>query len=411
MNRNKQQALRVAILGFFLGAVGLSPLILTSTASAQCGPAGPAGARNTAFGTGALISNTNITGCANSASGAFALFSNTTGYEDSASGVFALGNNTTGSDNAADGAYGLYSNITGYQNTASGAYALLSNTRGAGNTASGAYALLSNTRGNDNTAFGAAALYSNITGHENSASGFGALYSNTTGYFNTASGAYALISNTTGFGNTASGYEALLSSTTGASNIGIGYFAGSNIVAGSDNIDIGNSGTSDESNTIRIGTQGTQSATYIAGISAAQVTGNVVEVNSNGQLGIAMSSARYKHDIHDMGNASAGLMKLRPVTFRYKSDPSYTLQYGLVAEEVAKVYPALVTRGPDGKVQSVRYLELTALLLNQLQKQQREIDALKQQNASINALSARLAALEQQARTAYPVSVDSLARK
>jgi hypothetical protein len=156
-------------------------------------------------------------------------------------------------------------------------------------------------------------------------------------------------------------------------------------------------------------------------------------VTSSRQLGVAFSSARYKRDIREMGNASAGLMKLRPVSFRYKSDPSGTLQYGLVAVEVARVYPELVVHGTDGKLQSVRYLEFTALLLNELQKhsnqlqkqttqlqtqtkqlriqdnqlqaqaretqdltqrletkdrqlaaQQREIDALKQKDASIN---------------------------
>jgi len=158
------------------------------------------------------------------------------------------------------------------------------------------------------------------------------------------------------------------------------------------------------------------------------------------------SSARYKRDIRDMGAASAGLTKLRPVSFRYKDDPSGTLQYGLVAEEVERVYPELVIRGPDGKVQSVRYLEFTTLLLNELQKQnsqmqkqanelkkqteetrelaqrletkdqqlaaqQREIDALKQKDGSLNALSERLAALEQQVRIATPQGLRSLARK
>jgi len=118
-------------------------------------------------------------------------------------------------------------------------------------------------------------------------------------------------------------------------------------------------------------------------------------------------------------------MKLRPVSFRYKNDPSGTLQYGLVAEEVERVYPELVVHGTDGKVQSVRYLEFTALLLNELQKldermqtkdrqiaaQQREIDTLKQQNASINALSERVAALEQQVQTATSASPRSFASK
>jgi hypothetical protein len=77
-----------------------------------------------------------------------------------------------------------------------------------------------------------------------------------------------------------------------------------------------------------------------------------VVVNSSGRLGIVMSSARYKHDIRNMGGASIKLMELRPVTFRYNSDPTGTLQYGLVAEEVAKVYPELVVYGSKGQVRN-----------------------------------------------------------
>jgi hypothetical protein len=121
---------------------------------------------------------------------------------------------------------------------------------------------------------------------------------------------------------------------------------------------------------------------------------------------------RFKRDIHDIGNASRGLMRLRPVSFRYKSDPRASLQYGLVAEEVARVYPELVSRGADGKVQSVRYLEFTALLLNELQKQQtklaaqqREIDALKKKDASINALSERWRHLSSRCPSQSPVAL------
>jgi endosialidase-like protein len=267
------------------------------------------------------------------------------------------------------------------------------------------------------TAFGEAALQSNTTGLDDSAFGYVALSSNTTGSFNTANGAGALQFNTMGDGNTASGISALEFSTTGSSNIGLGFEAGNNITTGSNNIDIGNTGLN-ESNTIRIGTQGTQRKTFIAGISGSGVTGSVVEVTSNGKLGVVLSSARYKRNIRDMGNVSTRLMKLRPVTFRYKNDPSGTLEYGLVAEEVQRVYPNLVTYGPDGKVQSVRYLEFIALLLNELQKQdhqlaaqQREIDALKHKDASINALSERLTALERQVQTASSQGLHSLASK
>ena len=104
---------------------------------------------------------------------------------------------------------------------------------------------------------------------------------------------------------------------------------------------------------------------------------------------VCLNAPRYKRDIHDIGGASAGLMKLRPVSFRYKNDPSGTLQYGLVAEEVARVYPELVVHGTDGKVQSVRYLEFTALLLDELQKQTAKIAA---QQREIDALSKRMSA-------------------
>ena len=75
-------------------------------------------------------------------------------------------------------------------------------------------------------------------------------------------------------------------------------------------------------------------------------------------------------------------MKLRPVTFRYKEDPAGTLQYGLIAEEVARLYPELVIRGADGRVQSVRYSMLTGMLLNELKQQQQEINKLSARTAS-----------------------------
>jgi Chaperone of endosialidase len=115
--------------------------------------------------------------------------------------------------------------------------------------------------------------------------------------------------------------QALGNNTTGGTNIGVGYKAGFNLTTGSNNIEIGSLGLAAESKTIRIGTQGTQTATYIAGVFASSVAGSAVVVSNTGKLGIVTSSARFKRDIHDMGGSSSGLMKLRPVTFRYKNDP------------------------------------------------------------------------------------------
>jgi hypothetical protein len=113
----------------------------------------------------------------------------------------------------------------------------------------------------------------------------------------------------------------------GNNNIGLGIAAGSDLTTGSNNIDIGNAGNAAEAGTIRIGTPGVQGKTFIAGIVGSAVTpADSVVVSSTGQLGIVVSAARYKRDVHDMGHASDGLMKLRPVTFRYKEDHNGELQ-------------------------------------------------------------------------------------
>jgi len=197
---------------------------------------------------------------------------------------------------------------------------------------------------------------------------------------------------------------ALQGMTSGSFNIGIGYDAGENVTGGLYNIDIGSYGLPADNSVIRIGlTGGVQSATYIGGITGVPVTGVDVVVNSNGQLGVAASSNRYKTDIHDMGTDSEAILALRPVSFRYKPeiDPKGTPQYGLVAEEVEKVSPDLVVRDEKGQAFTVRYSAVNAMLLNEFRKehqrvedQQKEIEALKARLDQIDALSARLDALE-----------------
>jgi hypothetical protein len=183
------------------------------------------------------------------------------------------------------------------------------------------------------------------------------------------------VSNTSGSGNTAVGTNALVSNTTGSGNIALGDFSGFNLKSGSGNIYLGSDGgAATESNTIRLGQS--QTRTFIAGVAGTHISGSQVVVNGAGQLGILASSARYKRDINPMGARSRGLFQLRPVTFRFKQDPERTRQYGLIAEEVAKVYPELVMRRSDGAVESVQYHELIPMLLNELQRQQRELTAL-----------------------------------
>jgi hypothetical protein len=214
-------------------------------------------------------------------------------------------------------------------------------------------------------------------------------------------GANAGGSNTNGSNNSFFGEMAASANSTGSGNIVIGSVAGLNLVTGNNNIYLANAGA-EESNTIRIGTEGTQTATFIAGINGVNVNpSSSVVVNSSGQLGIIVSSRRFKKDIRSMGDASSNLMRLRPVTFLYR--PEYaagdqTLQYGLIAEEVAKVYPDLVSFGTDGKPQTVRYHLLSTMLLNEVQKQESHIlsqtQQLKSQAQQIADLENRLRRLE-----------------
>ena len=341
------------------------------------------GSGNTAIGFDALYNNT--TGGDNTANGVEALFSNTTGGGNTAVGAQALSSNTTGIQNTALGDLALDSNTTGGLNTACGLGALSFNTTGSDNVACGDSAMGFNTTGSFNTAIGTFALSNNISGtkntatgfealgggNNNTADGFQALESNDTGNFNTASGEGALTNNTSGSNNAALGQNALVSNTTGSSNVAIGSHAGSNLTTGSNNIDIGNPGIATEAGIIRIGTVGTQTATFIAGISVSAIAGGAVVVNNKGRLGVASSSQRFKDEIKPMEKASEAVLALRPVTFRYKPevDPERAPQFGLVAEEVEKVNPALVTRDAQGKVYTVRYEAVNAMLLNEFLKE------------------------------------------
>jgi hypothetical protein len=350
--------------------------------------------RNTATGTSALLHNT--AGNLNTATGGQALFFNTTGFFNTATGFDALGSNISGHDNTANGVGALESNTHGFQNTAigvdalansrnasnntaTGFEALLFNT-GNNNTATGAFALVGNTTGSRNTACGEEALSSNTSGFNNTAIGMRALNSATTAHGNTATGAGALLSDNTGQSNTANGQNALSNNTSGSSNIALGINAGRALTTGSNNIDIGNAGVMGESGTIRIGTAGTHTATFIAGISGNTLArGVAVFVNANGELGTMLSSARFKEAIKPMDKASEAILALQPVTFRYKPelDAEGIPQFGLIAEDVEKVNPDLVVRDENGDLSGVRYEAVSAMLLNEFLKEHRKVQEQK----------------------------------
>jgi Chaperone of endosialidase len=309
-----------------------------------------------------------------------------------AENVSALNPSTTGSNNTAHGWFSLFSNTTGSFNTATGDAALSSNTTGSNNTANGLGALLSNTTGSANTATGNFALAGNTAGG------------------NTANGASALVSNTLGQNNTAVGVNALSSNATGSFNVALGSFAGGDLTIGDDNIDIGNSGFAGENGTIRIGEDIRQLRTlqtFIAGI-RGRTTGNAdaipVLIDSLGQLGTASSSRRFKKEIKPMDSASEAILAFKPVTFHYKSDKRDTPQFGLIAEEVAKVNPDLVVRDKNGEIYTVHYDAVNAMLLNEFLKEHSTVQELKKEIAALTATVKEQAAQIQKVSAQLEVS-------
>jgi hypothetical protein len=304
-------------------------------------------------------------------------------------------------------------------NTVQGEDALLNNTTGGFNTANGNQALQNNSTGSNNTANGNQALLINTTGISNTGVGGAALVFNTDGNSNTAIGASALQNNTFS-NNTAIGFGALLNNTIGHDNIALGFKAGIRNLMGNNNIDIGNPGLSQDFKTIRIGEVGKHLATFIAGISGAPVADGVgVIVGSDGKLGTIVSSARFKEAVKPMDKASEAILALKPVTFSYKKelDPDGIPQFGLVAEDVEKVNPALVARDDQGKVYTVRYEAVNAMLLNEFLKEHRRVEALQasfaqqqkdfqatvaQQQKQIEALTAGLQKVSAQVELSRP---------
>ena len=143
--------------------------------------------------------------------------------------------------------------------------------------------------------------------------------------------------------------------------------------AASNDIYITTEGAARDNAVIRVGDSASQTVTYIAAIyGLTSASGVPLYINSDGKLSTLTSSLRFKEQVRDMGGSSCVLMKLWPVSFLYK--PEYdngrrTLQYGLIAEEVAEIYPDLVAYEPDGKPYTVKYQYLTTMLLNELQKE------------------------------------------
>jgi hypothetical protein len=308
---------------------------------------------------------------------------------NTAEGTNALFNLTTGVWNSAVGFRALYKNAAGIRNTAVG-YQTLYNTN----------ALSSNHYiGIDNVGVGANALFNNTTGSRNIAIGTFALYDNTTGSDNIAIGNLSLRS-FNGNGNTVVGD----SFASNPDNVSVGrlpiYVHGgiqepgvltANVNAQND-IYIGSVVLIEPfyTYTSRVHIQA-QDAVYMGAVFGNPIAGSPVNIDSNGQLGVAPSSERFKDGIKPMDKASEALLSLRPVTFHYKKtiDPKGAPQFGLVAEDVEKVNPDLVVRDAEGKAFTVRYEAVNAMLLNEFLKEHRTVQELKSTAAKQEATIAK----------------------
>jgi hypothetical protein len=380
---NSKIHLKTTIQSLTRVALALLGFVLLPRAQAVV-PAPDGGYPNftTAEGTNALQHLT--TGAANTGVGWASLFSNTAASFNTGVGAATLAFNTGGGEsNTAIGATALLFNTVGSSNTAVGVSALQSNTEGGANTATGFQALFANTTGTFNTANGGNALVANSTGVNNTGTGYGALEFNTMGGNNTAMGIFALQDNTTGEGNTAVGSAALASNTTGGDNTALGSNAGSMVTTANNVICIG----------ANVAGANVNDSCFIGNIFNQTAAGGIaVFVNSNGKLGTAVSSRRFKENIQPINDASEALFALTPVSFRYKKeiDPGGMQQFGLVAEDVEQVNPDLVVCDQNGQVHSVRYDQVNAMLLNEFLKEHRKVE---KQEATIAQLKEQIEAL------------------
>jgi hypothetical protein len=393
--------------GFFILAIALCCFALSPTLKAQCPSACGAGG-NTAVGVNALDNvNPGANGINNTAVGLNALTNDTTGQYNVAVGSGALQSNTTGNFNMAIGAEALSQNNANF-NLAIGFRVAYLNTTGRHLTGIGAAAMRNNTTGEFNTAVGAGALFNNTTTEFNVALGDSALadFNGTTATdgANTALGSVALNTLTSGQENVAVGRRALEFATSGSNNVVVGWRAGDGLTTGDRNTFIGDQAGRNETtvdNVLCIQSLGDSTAptasnrTFIGnirGVSCGNADGIPVLIDSDGQLGTAPSSRRFKENVKPMAQMSKAILALKPVTFHYKNQDTKKAedmaQFGLIAEEVAKVDSDLVTRDSDGKIYSVRYDAVNAMLLNEFLKEHKKVE---EQQASMADLKSTVA--------------------
>jgi hypothetical protein len=395
---------RLSIFHFALFGLLLS-VLAPSVNSVLPPPDGGYSNRNTAEGTAALFSFDVTAGSDQTAIGYHAMHNLESAlFPITVVGALSLPAPVASEQNVAVGFKTLFHEGGGTQDVAIGSNALLSDGGGYLNLAAGASTLRAVTSGFSNTSVGSGALQNGQPGN-NTAIGYHA-YANGTSGGNIVVGSRAFATGD-GSKNVALGFGAMsqLGGSGHPANIAIGFAAGSQQgrTGGSRNIDIGSAGAPGDSKIVRIGTTGKQNSAFIAGISGVTVAGGIgVVIDTTGHLGITTSSARYKEHVKSMAEASEVIYSLQPVAFQYRPelDPSHRPQFGLIAEDVAKVAPVLVAGDKQGRPYAVHYQAINAVLLNEFQKDYRtatqEEATLKAQTNELDQLTEKVASLERE---------------
>jgi ribosomal protein S15P/S13E len=167
------------------------------------------------------------------------------------------------------------------------------------------------------------------------------------------------------------GAEAGVNLTTGRGNVCLGAFV------------YGNAG---ESNTTRI-----------RNVYSSVASDRAVYVTADNKIGTLVSSRRFKEEIKPMDKASEAILALKPVSFRYKKEieSNGSIMFGLIAEDVEKADPDLVTRDEKGQAETVRYDAVNAMLLNEFLKEHQKNEGrqgeIEEQGATISQLKSTLA--------------------
>ena len=426
-------------------AVGANAMIETTTGRLNTAVGSSAlhenltGSKNVAIGYQALQNNLDAE--LNTAIGTFSLKQNASGEKNTAVGSSALHENLTGNENVAVGYSALLKNVGGEMNTAIGTHALLDNLAGKRNTAVGSFALEGNksldnntaigfealrdaeSGGGKHTALGSGALRFLVTGGANTAIGYRALHMATLSSKNTATGVHSLYNNQKGNKNTANGYmalaknfqgdhniaigaaalesnngsqnsamgtQALFANKTGADNTAIGFRAGGHNVSGSKNIFIGyragdNPQYTNVSNILIISNGSRKKQPLIVG-DFAQSRLRVNGVITANEL-TKISDVRLKRNIKPIKNSLEKIVQLTGKTYALnhvddESSPSDRLDFGLIAQEVERVLPELVSTEASG-YKSVAYLKLIPILIEAIKSQQQQIEHLRKENITL----------------------------